>query len=75
MARVSPVKLEDVLSLESLAASGYSMFRKISVVITTTSASAAFTSTSPVFRPTRRTPNLAWNSRSFWLLSAFKGVV
>ena len=41
----------------------------------TTSAFSELTSTSPVFRPTRRVPNSAWNSFSFWFESAFSGVV
>ena len=49
--------------------------RKISVVMTTTSASAVLMSTSPVFNPTLRTPKSAWNSRSFWLDRALSGVV
>ncbi len=50
------------------------MFRRTSVVITTTSASE-FTDVSPVSRPTRSAPKARENSWNFWLLRALIGVV
>ena len=52
----------------------YMMFRRISVVITTMSLST-FRVASPVCSPTRSLPKRIRISYSFWLLSAFNGVV
>lgn len=52
----------------------YMMFRRISVVITTTCPSG-LSDASPVCSPHRAAPKRARASRSFWLDSALRGVV
>ncbi len=52
----------------------YSMFRRTSVVITTSGASELI-ELSPVSNPTRPAPYRATKSPNFWFDSAFSGVV